>query len=61
MLRGVLQKNLRVCCPTCLENDHVVYRREPTGDRGIANHCRCNRCGEWFIYEQDKVGMPKVA
>lgn len=61
MLKGILQHNTQICCPTCLESDFVVTRRESADDHGVNNHCRCNRCGEWFISEQDKIGRPRIA
>lgn len=60
MMKGVLQSSTKVCCPTCFETDHIVYRREPTDDSSVLNHCRCNRCGEWFVVEEDKHGLLKA-
>ena len=41
-----------ITCPTCENRGYRVYRREPAGEGGIVNRCRCEMCDETVAYEE---------
>ncbi len=56
MLHSKPLPNHPVACPTCENKGFRVYRREPAGEGGIVNRCRCEMCDETFAFEEDRMG-----
>ncbi len=43
-----------ILCPTCKKNDFKVFRRRKDSEEIYLNQCKCESCGQLFIYKVDK-------
>jgi hypothetical protein len=48
-------KTLEALCPTCKENNFKIFRRYQVFKKIYYNHCKCEICGQLFIYKVSKV------
>lgn len=43
-----------VLCPTCVKNNFTIFRRDRVSGEIYLNHCKCENCGQLFVYNVDK-------
>ncbi len=44
--------------PTCEKRNFTIFRRDKVSKEIYLNHCRCENCGQLFIYNVDKKNNP---
>lgn len=61
-MKALIREERRVLCPYCTCDEFIVVRRKLTdeGDR-LKNKCRCEACGDYFSFSEDKEGTPVKA
>lgn len=47
-----------IVCPTCNESNFTIFRRDKVSKEIYLNHCKCENCGQLFIYNVDKKNNP---
>jgi transcription elongation factor Elf1 len=59
MLKAIINsQTLEILCPTCNKNNFTIFRRDKTSEELYLNHCKCENCGQLFIYSVDKKNNP---
>ena len=48
---------LAIVCPTCMQSQFTVFRRDPEAHGLCLNHCKC-ACGQLFVYHVDDSNQP---
>lgn len=62
MLKASIAHRTVVTCPVCSLSDFTVRSRTLGAESGhVVKHCRCERCGASFHYDEDRFGRPVVA
>lgn len=49
-------KNAAILCPTCNKSNFPIFRRDKTEQGIYLDHCKCDECGQLFVYKSDKKG-----
>ena len=47
-----------IICPTCEKSNFTIFRRDKVPPKIYLNHCKCENCGQLFIYNVDKKNNP---
>lgn len=47
-----------IICPTCEKSNFTIVRRDKVSQGVYLNHCKCENCGQLFIYTVDKKNNP---
>ena len=59
MLRAKINpETFKTICPTCEKNSFTIFRRDKVTQEIYLNHCKCENCGQLFIYKVDKKKNP---
>lgn len=45
-------------CPTCDKSNFTIFRRDKIPNEIYLNHCKCENCGQLFLYNVDKKNNP---
>lgn len=59
-MEALIRKEKRVLCPYCTCDQYIILRRKIEDDDGnvLTNKCRCEACGDYFVFSEDKEGTP---
>jgi len=59
MFKAIINAEIsEVLCPTCDKSNFAIFRRDKVSNEIYLNHCKCENCGQLFIYSVDKKNNP---
>jgi len=52
MVEGKINlKTGEILCPLCSSEHFTTFRKDELTDRIYLNHCKCESCGQLFVYK----------
>jgi len=42
-----------IFCPSCNSENFITFRKDELTDKVYLNHCKCESCGQLFVYKTD--------
>jgi len=54
MVEGKISpKTGEIICPLCNNENFITFRKDEITDKIYLNHCKCESCGQLFVYKID--------
>ena len=47
-------ETFEILCPDCSKSNFKIFRRDKLSKEQYLNHCKCESCGQIFVYKVDK-------